>query len=80
MKNRTYSRWVLSNLLLLTLVAVVLSVGCGGINPKPFEDFSGAMRQVKEGTDGVLSKNIEWERERQVYEGIIYKHMFSIFC
>ncbi len=69
MRSRTYSRWVLSNLLSLTLVAVVvLLAGCGGINPQPFENFSGAMRQVKEGTDGVLSKNIEWEREWQIYE------------
>ena len=68
MRNKVYLRTGVFNVLSLALIIVLILSGCAVRNTKQFGEFASAVRQVNEGTNAVLSKNIEWERQILVSE------------
>ena len=66
--------------LVIVLLASIIFFGCTSLDPKPFQEFSSAVRSASSGADKALSINYAWERENFIYDVAIGdEDIYSIF-
>ena len=54
--------------LIIIFVTLMLQFGCTILDPKPFLDFSSAVRSASNSANKALGINYEWERENFIYD------------